>query len=117
MNFIENDLHATHVCGKRRLITDSRGDTTEQSRHLRTGLGESENVVDEQQHILTLLVTEVLGNGETRQSDTSTSTRGLIHLTKDESDLGIAIEVDDTGFDHFVVQVVTLASTLTDACV
>jgi len=38
--------------------TDGRGDTTKQGGHLGTGLSESENVVDEQQHILTLLITE-----------------------------------------------------------
>merc|ERR1711997_908239 len=30
-------LHGTHVSGKSWLVTDSRWDTTEQSRHLRTG--------------------------------------------------------------------------------
>ena len=34
-------LHGTHVSGKGGLVTDSRWDTTEQSRHLGTGLGES----------------------------------------------------------------------------
>lgn len=43
-------LHTTHVDGEGGLVTDGRGDTTKQSRHLRTGLGESENVVDEEQH-------------------------------------------------------------------
>jgi peptide chain release factor 1 len=35
-------------------------------------------------------------------------------LAEDESDLGVTLEVDDTSFDHFVVEIVTLASTLTD---
>ena len=34
-------LHATHVSGQSGLVTDSRGDTTQQGRHLGTGLGES----------------------------------------------------------------------------
>ena len=107
-------VHATHVRGKRGLVADGRGDTTEKGRHLRTGLGETENVVDEEKHILTLLVTEVLSDGQTGEGDTGTGTRGLVHLTEDESDLGVTVEVDDTGLNHFVVQIVTLTGTLTD---
>ena len=107
-------VHATHVRGKRGLVTDGRGDTTEKGRHLRTGLGETENVVDEEKHILALLVTEVLGNGKTGQGDTGTGTGWLVHLTEDECDLGVSVEVDDTSLNHFVVKIVTLTSTLTD---
>ena len=96
------------------MVTDGRGDTTEQGRHLRTGLGETEDVVDEEKHILALLITEVLRNGETSQRDTGTGTRGLVHLTEDESDLRVTLEVDDTGLNHFVVQIVTLTGALTD---
>jgi hypothetical protein len=42
------DSHLTHVCRECRLVTDSRGNTTEKSGHLGAGLGEAENVVDEQ---------------------------------------------------------------------
>jgi peptide chain release factor 1 len=107
-------LHTTHVDGEGGLVTDGRGNTTEKGRHLGTGLGETENVVNEEKHILTLLVTEVLGDGKTSKSDTGTGTWGLVHLTEDESDLGVAVEVDDTSLLHFVVQIVTLTSTLTD---
>lgn len=64
--------------------------------------------------ILTLLVTEVLGNGQTSKSDTGTGSGGLVHLTEDKSDLGVTLEVDDTSLLHFVVKIVTLTSTLTD---
>ena len=107
-------VHATHVRGKRGMVTDGRGDTTEKGRHLRTGLGETENVVDEEKHILSFLVTEVLRNGETSESNTGTGARRLVHLTEDESDLGVTLEVDDTSLNHFVVKIVTLTSTLTD---
>ena len=42
--------------------------------------GEPEDVVDEEQHVLTLLVTEVLGDGETGERDTGAGARGLVHL-------------------------------------
>ena len=107
-------LHTTHVDGEGGLVTDGRGDTTQQGRHLGTGLGETEDVVDEEQHILTLLVTEVLGDGQTSQGDTGTGSRGLVHLTEDQGDLGLAVELNDGGLLHFVVQIVTLTGTLAD---
>lgn len=110
----EKNIHGTHVRGESGLVTDGRGDTTEQGRHLRTGLGETEDVVDEEQHILAFLVTEVLRDGETGERDTGTGSWGLVHLAEHECDLGLALELDDTGLDHFVVQIVTLASTLSD---
>jgi hypothetical protein len=110
----KRNAHATHVSRECRLVSDGRGDTTEQSRHFRTSLSETENVVNEEQHILAFLVTEVLGNGETGKSNTGTGTRGLVHLSEDESDLGVAIELDDLGLYHLVVQVIPFTSTLAD---
>jgi hypothetical protein len=125
-------LHHTHVDGESGLVSDSRGDTSEKSGHLRTGLGETEDVVNEEKHILALLITEVpfpkvsdggelrycclnlLSDGKTSESDTGTSSRGLVHLTEHKGDLGLALEVDDTGLLHFVVQIVTLTGTLAD---
>jgi hypothetical protein len=108
-------LHTTHISGKSGLVTDSRGDTTQKGRDLRTGLGETENVINEEKHILTFIITEIFSNGKTSESDTGTGTRGLIHLTKDKSTLGVTIKLNDTGFNHFVVQIVTFTSTFTDA--
>jgi peptide chain release factor 1 len=50
----------------------------------------------------------------TSKSDTGTGTGGLVHLTEDQGDLGLAIKLDDGGLLHFVVQIVTLTGTLTD---
>lgn len=107
-------LEGTHIGGQSGLVTDSGRNTTQKGRHLRTGLGETEDVVDEKKDILALLITEVLGNGQTGKGDTGTGSWGLVHLTEHESDLGLALEVDDTGLDHLVVEIVTLTSTLTD---
>lgn len=107
-------LHLSHVDGESWLVTDGRWDTTEKSGHLGTGLGETENVVNEEQHILSFLVTEVLSDGKTGKSDTSTGSWGLVHLSEDEGDLGVTIELNDLGLLHFVVQIVTLTSTLTN---
>ncbi len=107
-------LHHTHVDSEGRLVSDSGGNTTKQSRHLGTGLGETENVVNEEQHILAFLVTEVLGNSKTSQGNTGTGTGGLVHLTENQGDLGLAIKLNNRGLLHFVVQIVTLTGTLTD---
>jgi hypothetical protein len=72
----------THVDGKSGLVTDGRGNTTEKSGHLGTGLGEAENVVDEEKHyklsardfdriseiahtVLAFGITEVLSHSQT----------------------------------------------------
>jgi hypothetical protein len=67
-----------------------------------------------QRTILALLVTEVLGHGQTSQSNTGTGARGLVHLAEDEGDLGLAVELDDGRLLHLVVQIVTLAGALAD---
>merc|ERR1719341_2714654 len=106
-------LHATHVSGQGGLVTHSGGDTTQQGRHLRTGLCESEDVVNEEQHILSLLVTEVFSDGESSQGDTGTGAGGLVHLTVDKGDLGgLVLEADDASLNHLKVQIVTLTGPL-----
>lgn len=55
-----------------------------------------------------------LGDSQTSKGDTGTGSRGLVHLTEHKGDLGLALEVDDTSLLHFVVQIVTLTSTLAD---
>jgi peptide chain release factor 1 len=47
------------------LVADRTRGAAEESRHLGSCLGEPEDVVDEEQHVLVLLVAEVLGDGET----------------------------------------------------
>lgn len=44
-------------------------------------LCKSENVVDEEKHVLSFCISEVLCHSQTSKAHTSTSTRGLVHLT------------------------------------
>ena len=55
-----------------------------------------------------------LSDGQTSKGDTGTGTRGLVHLTEDQCDLGFAVKLNDRGLLHFLVQIVTLTGTLTD---
>jgi hypothetical protein len=50
----------------------------------------------------------------TSKSNTSTGTRGLVHLTEHQGDLGVAVKLNDGGLLHLLVQIVTLAGTLAD---
>lgn len=63
---------------------------------------------------MTLLITEVLSNGQTSKSNTGTGTWGLVHLTEDQGDLGLAIKLNDTGLLHFMVEIVSFTGTLSD---
>jgi hypothetical protein len=67
--------------------------------------------------LLAVVVLRVVGifiSYQTSESNTGTGPRGLVHLTEDQSDLGLAIKLNDGGLLHFVVQIVTLTGTLTD---
>ena len=103
-------LKGTHLIGQVRLVTHGGRHTTQQGGHLGTGLGEAEDVVDEQQHVLVLHVTEVLCHGQCGQRDAQTGARLLIHLAKDQCGL-----LKHAGLGHFANQIVTLTGTLADA--
>lgn len=53
-------------------------------------LCEAEDVVDEEKHILTLDVTEVLCNGESSQRHTGSGTWGFVHLPKHQRAFALA---------------------------
>ena len=76
-------LQRAHVGGERRLIADGRGNAAEQRRHFRAGLGEAEDVVDEEQHVLAL-VAEILGDRQAGQADAGARARRLVHLAVDQ---------------------------------
>ena len=109
-------LQRAHVGGERRLITHRRGNTAEQRRHFRTCLRETEDVVDEEQHVLALIA-EVLGDGETGEADAGAGARRLVHLAVHQRAFGAfaAALLVDAGFDELVIQVVAFAGALADA--
>src|SRR5690606_11674947 len=53
-------LEDAHLVGEVRLVADRGGHAAQQRGDLRAGLGEAEDVVDEEQHLLLLDVAEVL---------------------------------------------------------
>ena len=94
----------------------------EQRRHFRTRLGEAEDVVDEEQHVLALFVAEILGLGEAGQRDPGTGAGRLVHLAVDQGaarafgGTAVLARIDvHLGLDHLVVHVVAFAAALADA--
>ena len=57
-------LHRTHVGGEGGLVAHGGGDTAEQGGYFGTGLSEAENVVDEEEYVLSFDVAEIFGDGE-----------------------------------------------------
>ena len=100
-------LQGAHFRGQRGLIAYGRGHTAQQRGHFRARLSETEDVVDEQKHVLMLFIPEVLGHGQAGQGHAHTGSRRLVHLAVDQRGLG-----KHAAFLHFVVQVVALAGAL-----
>ena len=109
-------LHTTHVGGEGGLVSDGRGNTTEKSRYFGTGLRETENVVDKEKYVLSFFVTEVFCDSQSCEGDSSTGTRRFVHLSEYQCSFGLAVEFDDSGFNHFVVQIVAFSGAFTDTC-
>ena len=112
-------LQRAHVGRQRRLIAHRRRDAAEQRRHFRARLGEAEDVVDEEQHVLAFLVAEIFGERQAGQRDAGAGARRLVHLAVHQRHLGAlggaVAELDDAGVDHLVIEVVALAGALADA--
>src|SRR6185312_8299414 len=103
-------LQVAHLRGQRRLIADGARHAAEERGHFRTGLGEAEDVVDEDEHVRVLLIAEVLGDGEAREADTKARAGRLVHLAVNERDL-----IENAGFFELQIEIVAFARTLADA--
>ena len=89
-------LQLTHFVSQVGLVTHGGRHTAQQGGNLRTGLGETEDVVDEQQHVLVLYIAEVFRHGQSGQSHAQTGARGLVHLAEYQGGL-----VEHPSFTHF----------------
>ena len=99
-----------HFRPQGRLIADGRGHAPEQRRDFRARLGEAEDVVDEEQHVLALIVAEVFRDRQCGKRHSQSGAGRLVHLTVDQRGL-----IDDAGFAHLQVQVIAFAGALSDA--
>ena len=78
---------------------------------------ETEDVIDEQEHVGAGRVAKVFGHRQGRQGDTQTRAGRFVHLTENHARLlhDAAARVADLGFLHFDPQVGPLARPLADA--
>ena len=82
-------------------------------------MGETENVVHEEQHVLALIA-EIFSDGEAREADAGARARRFVHLTVDQRafrtlDRAFLRILIDARFDHLVIKVVALARALADS--
>ncbi len=103
-------LQRADLVGQGGLVAHGAGHTAHQGGNLAAGLHVTEDVVDEQQHVPLFLIAEVLGHGQTGQSNAHTGSRGLVHLAEDQGGL-----LQNAGLAHLAPQVVALTGTLAHA--
>ncbi len=103
-------LQLAHLVGQGGLIADGARHAAEEGGDFGAGLHEAEDVVDEEQHVLTAHLAEVLGHGEAGEAYTQTRARRLVHLAEDQRRL-----VDHARLLHLDPEVVALAGALAHA--
>src|ERR1035437_3881827 len=110
-------LQLAHFGGKVGLISDGGGHTAQQRRYLGTRLGETENVVDEQQRVGPLFVAAILRNGQRGEGHAQARSGRLGHLAVDESGLRLRgiLDVHYARLLHFQPEIVALASELANS--
>ena len=102
-------LERAHLVGEVGLVAHRGRHAAQQRRDLGARLGEPEDVVDEQQHVLVLDVAEVLRHRQRRQRHAQARARRLVHLAEHQGGLP-----DDAGLLHLRDQVVALTGALAD---
>ena len=74
-------LQSAHLGCQRRLVSYGGRHTAKQSGNLGTCLRKTEDIVNEKQHILMFLITEILCHGKSGKTDTHTGSWRLVHLS------------------------------------
>ena len=103
-------LQLADIGAERRLIADRAGHASEQRRDFRVGLHETENVVDEEQHVLALFVAEIFGDRDAGQRHAGARARRLVHLAVDQRGLR-----EHARLLQFAIEIVAFARALADA--
>ena len=96
--------------GERRLVADARRQAPEQAGDFAARLHEPKHIVHQQQHVLPLLVAEILRDRQRGQPDAPARSRRLVHLAVDEH-----AAVEHAGSPHFGEQLVAFTRALADA--
>ena len=70
------------------MVTHCGGHPSQKRRNLHARQNVPVDIIYEEQHVLVLFVTEVLGHGQTGEADAGANARGLIHLAEDQHSAG-----------------------------
>ena len=101
-------LKLTHLCTKCWLISHGRRHPSQQCRDFHSGKDVSINIIDKEEHILSLFFAEIFGHRQSGKRNPQAHSRWLVHLAKDHHCLA-----KHTGFLHFIPEVIALARPLT----
>src|SRR3954469_6864942 len=103
-------LQLAHLRQEPRLVAAGRRHAAEERRHLGARLREAEDVVDEEQDVLVLRVTEVLGDRQAAERHPQPRTGRLRHLAVDERRAGLrqVLRVDDAALLELEPEIVPL---------
>jgi hypothetical protein len=110
-------LQFAHFGGEVGLVADGAGHAAEEGGNFRAGLGEAEDVVDEEEDVLAFLIAEILGDGEAGEADAQAGAGGLGHLAVNEGALGlfVIVDVDDAGLLELEPEIVAFPGAFADA--
>ena len=103
-------MQGAHLGAECRLVTHGGGHPSQQRRDLHARQDVPVDVIDEEQHVLLLLVPEILGHGQAGQPDPGPDARRLVHLA--EHQYGAR---QNSGVLHLVPQVIAFPRPLADA--
>src|SRR5699024_7112079 len=103
-------LENTHLISQGWLVANGGRHAAQQGRYLRASLGETEDVVNKQQHVLALNIAELLRKCQNRERHTHTYSWWCALLAEHEGGV-----LQYAHFFHFQEQVGDLTSTLGDA--
>ncbi len=103
-------MKLTHFGAQRGLVAHGGGHPAQERRNFGARLSKPEDVVDEEQHVLLLHVTEVLGNRQSTQAHAEAGSRRLVHLAITERG-----GLEHTRLLHLHPEVVPLTSPFTHA--
>ena len=103
-------LQLAHFGAERRLVAHGRRQATQERRNFGASKHVAEDVVDKEEHVLFFMVPEIFGLGEAGERNAETRSRRLVHLAEDQHGF-----IDDLGFRHIEVEVVSLAGALAHA--
>ena len=103
-------LQSRQLGAHRGLIAQARRHLAHQAGHFHAGLDETENIIDEQQHVAVFVVPEILGHRQRRVTHAETAARRLVHLPEHHHHVR-----QYAGLLHVTVKLLALATTFADA--